>query len=134
MVLDTSAIIAILFDESDGAALLDAVLADATRIVPAPVLVECTIVAEARAGENAARELDLLLDRLGVTILPCTHDDALLARSAWRRYGRGRHKAGLNFGDCFSYAASKRTNEPLLFKGDDFRKTDVVSALPHTSR
>ena len=126
MVIDTSAIIAILFDEPERAQFVDAVLADPVRLVAAPTLVEATLVAEAKAGESAGRELDLLLDRLGVTVVACTEKHALLARSAWRRYGRGKHAAALNYGDCFSYAAAKDSGEPLLFKGDDFTKTDVV--------
>jgi ribonuclease VapC len=129
VVIDTSALIAILFNEPEGSAFLDAVLADAVRLVPAPVLVEATIVAEARAGENAGRELDLLIERLRANVVACSAEQALLARSAWRRYGRGRRRAGLNFGDCFSYAASKDTGEPLLFKGDDFNKTEVVPVI-----
>lgn len=125
MVIDTSAIVAILFDEPERAAFVDAILADDVRLVAAPTLVEATIVAEARAGENAGRELDLLLDRLSVTIVDCNEDHALLARAAWRRYGRGKHAAALNYGDCFSYAAAKYASEPLLFKGDDFPRTDV---------
>jgi ribonuclease VapC len=129
MVLDTSAVLAILFNEPERAAFVDAVLADAVRLIAAPNLVEATIVAEARAGDSAGRELDLLLARLKVRTADCSEDDALLARSAWRRYGKGRHAAGLNFGDCFAYAAAKRLGEPLLFKGDDFAHTDIASAL-----
>lgn len=132
MVLDTSAVVAILFDEDERSSFVDAVLADPVRLITAPTLVEASIVAEARAGENAARELDLLLDRLKVVVINCTEDDARLARDAWRRFGKGRHRAALNFGDCFSYAAAVRTGEPLLFKGDDFRFTDVVAAMPST--
>ena len=125
MVIDTSAIIAILFDEPEREAFVDAILADPVRLVAAPTLVEATLVAEAKAGENAGRELDLLLDRLDVTIVACTEDHALIARSAWRKYGRGNHAAALNYGDCFAYAAAKDSGEPLLCKGDDFSKTDV---------
>lgn len=129
MVIDTSALIAILFGEPEGPVFLDALLADPVRLIPAPVLVEASIVAEARAGENAGRELDLLIDRLKADVTACSPEQALLARSAWRRYGRGNHRAGLNFGGCFAYAASKDTGQPLLFKGDDFSKTDVAPAI-----
>jgi ribonuclease VapC len=129
MVIDTSALIAILFDEPEREALVDAVLRDSVRLIAAPTLVESTIVAEARSGENAGRELDLLLARLRVDVLAFSEEHARLARSAWRRYGKGRHAAGLNLGDCFSYAAAKQEGEPLLFKGTDFARTDIPPAL-----
>ncbi len=129
MVIDTSAIVAILFDEPERRTFVDAILADSVRIMAAPTLVEATIVAEARAGDNAGRELDLLLQRLKIQVAACSEQHALVARSAWRRYGRGRHKAGLNFGDCFAYAAAKYAHERLLFKGDDFSQTDIISAV-----
>ena len=83
---------------------------------------------EGRLGDAGGRELDLLLHRMRGQVMAVSEHQAELARSAWRRFGRGRHRAGLNFGDCFAYALAVDTGEPLLFKGDDFNKTDVQSA------
>jgi ribonuclease VapC len=91
-------------------------------------LVEVGIVMEARRGDDGARDLDLLLAKLRVEIVPVTARQAEIARKAFRRYGRGRHDAKLNFGDCFAYALAKDTSVPLLFKGDDVGKTDVKVA------
>src|ERR1700720_3115878 len=88
-------------------------------------LLEATIVIEARLGDPGGREFDLWLHRAEIEIFPMDADQADMARRAWRRYGRGRHPAGLNYGDCFSYALAATHDEPLLFKGDDFTKTDV---------
>jgi ribonuclease VapC len=86
---------------------------------------EAAIVIEARFGEPGGRELDLWLHRAGVDLVAVDADQAEVARSAYRRYGKGRHRAGLNYGDCFAYALSKVSGEPLLFKGDDFGHTDI---------
>jgi ribonuclease VapC len=75
---------------------------------------------------RGGRELDLLLHRARIDVVPFTPEQADLARDAWRRWGKGRHPAGLNFGDCFAYALSRSSGEPLLFKGEDFGKTDVI--------
>lgn len=88
------------------------------------------MVIEARNREPGGRELDLFLHRARIDVVAFTPDHAEAARIAWRRYGKGNHAAALNFCDCCSYALSKISGEPLLFKGDDFAKTDVVSALP----
>jgi ribonuclease VapC len=80
---------------------------------------------ETRKGEAAGREFDLFVVRANLQIIPVDAEQADLARSAWRKYGKGRHAAGLNFGDCFSYALAKSTGEPLLTKGADFRLTDI---------
>jgi ribonuclease VapC len=125
MVIDTSALIALLEGEPAAPRLalaLDG--ADEIRI-SAAMLVEAGIVVEARRGELGGAELDLLLDRLQAEVVSVTPDHAALARDAYRRFGKGRHQAGLNFGDCFAYALAAARGEPLLFVGDDFAKTDV---------
>ena len=125
MVIDTSAIAAILFDEPDAAALEGKIVDDPVRLMSAATFLEATIVIEARLGDPGGREFDLWLHRAEVEILPVDAEQADMARRAWRRFGRGRHPAGLNYGDCFSYALAATHDEPLLFKGDDFPKTDV---------
>ena len=129
IVIDSSAIVAIVMDEIEAAAferLL--VLRTGDLRMSAASLVETTMVIEGRAGEPAGRDLDLLLHRSRVQIAPVDERRADLARSAWRRYGKGRHPAGLNFGDCFAYAEAAVDGSPLLYKGDDFAKTDITSA------
>ena len=129
MVVDTSALVAILFDEPDRARYTRAVASAAVRAVSAATLVETSIVVEARLGPAGGRELDLLLHRAEVQVVPVDPHQAELARHAWRRFGKGRHVAALDYGDCFSYALAVDRNEPLLFKGDDFSRTDLVAAL-----
>jgi ribonuclease VapC len=128
MVLDTSAVVAMLFDEPEREAFSRLLAADPIRLISAATLVEASIVAEARGGPAAGRELDLLLHRAIIDVVPVTESQAELARGAWRRFGKGRHQAGLNYGDCFSYALAAETGEPLLFKGDDFAATDLAAA------
>lgn len=125
MVIDTSAVAAILFNEWDAAALEAKIADDPVRLMSAATLLEATIVVEARLGDAGGREFDLWLYRAEIEILAVDAEQADLARRAWRRFGRGRHPAGLNYGDCFSYALAAARDEPLLFKGDDFTKTDV---------
>ena len=125
MVIDTSAVAAILFDESDAAALEGKIADDPVRFISAATFLEAAIVIEARLGDAGGREFDLWLHRAEIEILAVDAEQADLARRAWRRFGRGRHPAGLNYGDCFSYALAAARDEPLLFKGDDFIKTDV---------
>ncbi len=127
MVIDTSALVALLGMEPEAARIAHAFEADPLRLLSAAALVEASIVLESRQGEAAVRELDLLLARAGVQIEPVTAEQAELARQAWRRFGRGRHPAGLNYGDCFSYALSRASGEALLFKGNDFPLTDVAA-------
>ena len=126
MVLDTSAIAAILFDEPEAPAFEVAIERASVRLLSAASLVELSIVVELRLGEPGGRELDLLLYKAGIEIVPLTREQAEIARRAFRRFGKGRHPAALNFGDCFSYALSKTAGEPLLFKGDDFSRTGVA--------
>jgi len=125
MVIDTSAVAAILFDEPDAAALEAKIADDPVRLMSAATLLETAIVVEARLGDAGGREFDLWLHRAEIEILGVDAEQTDLARRAWRRFGRGRHPAGLNYGDCFSYALAAARDEPLLFKGDDFTKTDV---------
>jgi len=130
MILDASVPLAIIFGEAGNEELAQAVASASIRKFSAGSLLEASIVAESRKGDTGVRWLDLFLHRASVSIEPFTEDQALLARQAYSEYGKGRHPAGLNFGDCFSYALAKTTGEPLLFKGDDFRKTDITPALP----
>jgi ribonuclease VapC len=95
---------------------------------------ETSIVIESKKGEPASRELDLLLHKARIEIVPLNEEQFELARRAWRDFGKGRHPAGLSIGDCCSYALSKYSGEPLLFKGDDFSKTDIQSAFPQTQQ
>jgi len=125
MVIDTSAIAAILFDEPDAAALEGKIVNDPVRLMSAATWLEAVIVIEARLGDPGGREFDLWLHRAEVEILPVDAEQVDMARRTWRRFGRGRHSAGLNYVDCFSYALAATHGEPLLFKGDDFTKTDV---------
>jgi ribonuclease VapC len=127
MVIDTSAIAAILFDEPEAPAIEDALVEDPVRLMSAATFLETAFVVDRRLGEAGGRELDLLCHKAGVDIVPFTAAQAELARQALRLYGKGRHPAQLNLGDCFAYALSRSSGEPLLFKGDDFAQTDVVA-------
>lgn len=126
MVIDTSALLALLFDEPEAEDFRIALEDDESRLVSAATLLEAALVAEARKGDAAGRELDLLINKAGITIVPVDADQVAEARRAWRRFGRGRHAAGLNYGDLFSYALSRSAGEPLLFKCEDFTRTDVA--------
>jgi ribonuclease VapC len=125
MIIDTSALLAILFDESDGPALLRRIAEAPIRLMSSANAVEAWIVADRHANPAKGPALDALLETLGIDIVPVTVQHARLARTAYHTYGKGRHPAGLNFGDCFAYALAKATDLPLLFKGDDFGQTDV---------
>lgn len=129
MVVDTSALVALLGMEPEATRLATALEADPSRLISAATLVETGLVIEARYGAAGAQELDLLVAKAGLIIEAVTAEQADVAREAWRRFGKGRHSAGLNYGDCFSYALARTTGEPLLFKGDDFSQTDI--ALVH---
>jgi ribonuclease VapC len=128
MVIDTSAVLAILQNETERRAINEAVEAADTRAMSVATLVESSIVLESRYGPDGVRDLDLYLAKAQVALVSVDAEQAHLARDAFRRYGKGRHRAGLNFGDCFSYALARSLAEPLLFKGDDFAQTDVVAA------
>jgi ribonuclease VapC len=128
MVIDTSALAAILFNEPDAES-FEAKIADApTRAISTATLLESAIVAEARLGPEGGRELDLIMYKSSVDIVPFDGEQLALARSAFRHYGKGRHPAVLNFGDCFAYALSRTRGEPLLCKGTDFAATDITVA------
>jgi ribonuclease VapC len=128
MVIDTSAVVAILQEEPETGHLLTRLEADPIRLMSAASYLETAIVMEDRFGYEGVRDLKLFLNEAGIEIEPVTYDQAELARKAYRRYGRGNHHAALNYGDCFAYALAKTTDEPLLFKGNDFARTDVVPA------
>jgi ribonuclease VapC len=125
MVIDTSALAAIFFAEPERQGFLDAITAAANRLISAATVLETGIVLEARRGEAAGREFDLFVVRASLQVVPVDAEQADLARSAWRKYGKGRHPAALNFGDCFSYALAKSTGEPVLTKGAAFSQTDI---------
>ncbi|HSF20280.1 MAG TPA: type II toxin-antitoxin system VapC family toxin [Vicinamibacteria bacterium] len=125
MVLDTSALLALLLDEPEAEDFRAAVEDDPTRLVSAATLLETAIVIEARKGDAGGRELDLLIRTADMTVVPVETDHVSEARRAYRRFGRGRHAAGLNFGAVFAYALARTSGEPLLFKGADFSKTDI---------
>jgi ribonuclease VapC len=124
MVVDTSALIAILLQEEDAQTYADAIAAAATAALSAASYVELAIVSLSR-GVRGRAELEATLADAAIDIVPVTLDQARLAAGAYERYGKGRHASALNFGDCFAYALAKSRGEPLLFKGTDFRLTDV---------
>jgi len=128
MIVDTSALIAILFNEEDAEIYAHAIAQADTCRMSAATFVEVSIVVEAQTKNNGSRQMDAFLRRAGIGIEPVTEEQAHLARQAFTDFGKGRHAASLNFGDCFSYALAKSTAEPLLFKGTDFAKTDLLAA------
>jgi len=125
MVIDSSAIVAILLVEADRERFTNLILEAETRAISAANVLESGIVLESRRGEAAGHEFDLFLNQAGVDIVPVDAEQIEIARMAWRRYGKGRHPAALNFGDCFAYALAKVLDEPLLSKGTDFARTDI---------
>jgi ribonuclease VapC len=125
MVIDTSAILAILQREPERRNFLEAIeAADSSRMSVAS-FVESSIVIESRYGAEGLRDLDRFISRASIELIPVDEQQGQLARSAFSRFGKGRHRAGLNYGDCFSYAAAISLGEPLLCKGDDFIHTDA---------
>jgi ribonuclease VapC len=130
MVVDTSAPVAILFGEPDADEFARALDAAEVRLISAVTRVELSFVIEGRKGEMGREDLEVLLRDGGFEIVGVTPQQALIAIDAFRRFGRGRHRASLNIGDCFSYALAAVTDHPLLFKGDDFSHTDLRPALP----
>ena len=130
MIVDTSALVAILLGEPDVERLARALGAAPVRLISAVTRVERSFVIEDRKGETCRTDLDLLLRDGGFDVVSVTPQQATIAIDAFRRYGRGRHRAGLNIGDCFSYALAVATDHPLLFKGNDFIHTDLRPALP----
>lgn len=128
IVVDTSAVTAIAFGEDSAAELLD-IMANEQCVMSAASRVELGIVIEARLGPSGIQLVEELLLRCDIDIVAFDQTDAASAIMAWRRFGKGRHVAGLNFGDCFSYALAHRLGAPLLFTGDDFRRTDLPIAV-----
>ena len=127
MVIDSSALISILLGETETTAFAKAVADDPKRLVSVFSVLETSVVIEAKKGEPGGRELDLLLHRAQIQPVALNEEQMELARLAWRKYGKGRHPAGLNIGHCCSYALSKYSGEPLLYKGEDFVQTDIES-------
>lgn len=125
MVIDTSAIVAIALNEPEAANFEEQIADDPVRLISAATVLEATIVLETRLGDAGGREFDLWLLKVGAEVVPVDAEQTDAARRAWRRYGKGRHAAALNYGDCFSYALALTRGEPLLFKGEDFKKTDI---------
>jgi ribonuclease VapC len=130
MVIDTSALLAILLDEAERRTFNEAIEAAESRVMSIATFIEVSIVIESRSGAEGLRDLDLFIDRADVEIAVVDLEQGKLARRAFSRFGKGRHPAGLNFGDCFSYALAVARGEPLLYKGEDFSQTDVTSFIP----
>ncbi len=125
--VDSSALVAIVLGEPDAESLLDAIRAE-SAVVSAATILEASIVVEARQGPDATRDLDLLVSGAIDEVVDFDAAHAAAALVAWRRFGKGRHPAGLNFGDCLSYATAQLRGVPLLFIGEDFIKTDIPVA------
>src|SRR5690606_19457843 len=124
MVIDTSALIAVLWDEPERRRINEVIEASDSRLLSAATLVEASIVQGARHGPAGTRELDLLIREAEVEVIPVDDIQAYAARDAFATFGRGVHPAGLNFGDCFSYALALTAGHALVFKGEDFARTD----------
>ena len=130
MIVDSSALLAVLDREADADLFQDAMLTASPCRMSVANMLEASIVVEGRGGAEAGRELDAFLEKAEIEPAPVTAEELEVARQAWRRFGKGRHPAALNFGDCFAYALARTTGEPLLFKGEDFARTDIPAALP----
>jgi ribonuclease VapC len=126
MVVDTSALLAVLQDEPERRSFNEAIEAADSAALSVASFVEASIVIEARHGADGLRALDRFVERAGIVVAAVDLEQAKLARDAFSRFGKGRHAAALNFGDCFSYALARVLGEPLLFKGEDFARTDVA--------
>lgn len=125
MIVDTSALLAVLYQEEDALYFAEAIAAAPDPQMSAANFLEAAINVDMFGDAEASRQLDAFIRRAGIEITAVTFDQAQIARQAYLDFGKGRHSAGLNFGDCFAYALARETGEPLLFKGDDFRKTDI---------
>ena len=128
MIIDSSAVVAILNREPDAKYYEVAIASAPTCRMSIANALEASIIVEGRGGTAAGHELDAFLDTARITLTPVTAEHFEAARTAWRRFGKGNHRAGWNFGDCFAYALAKTTGEPLLFKGGDFVHTDIEPA------
>ena len=136
MIVDSSALLAILNREPDADVFQDAILTAAPCRMSVANMLETSIVVESRGGAEAGQELDVFFEQAQIEPAPVTAEHLEVARHAWRRFGKGRHPAALNFGDCFAYALAHVTGEPLLFKGNDFARTDIpatITPAPGTS-
>jgi ribonuclease VapC len=129
MIVDTSALLAVLFGEKDAETYARAISEAEVCRISATSFVEVSIAVESQTGDAGSRQWDSFFRTAGLSIEPVTEEQAHAARQAWSDFGKGRHPAGLNFGDCFSYALAKVSGEPLLFKGADFRKTGIPVVL-----
>ena len=128
MIVDSSAVCAILLNEPDARRFQDATATADVLRMSAANLFETAMVLEGRFGSPAGERLDQFMDEMEIKIVPVTAEHVTAARRAWRRFGKGNHPAALNLGDCLAYALSEMTREPLLFKGEDFTQTDVQPA------
>jgi ribonuclease VapC len=129
MIIDSSAIIAILNDEPERRVFNEAIERSDACLISTASFVEASIVIDNNRDYDGLRDFDLFIMSAGIELVPVDADQAHIARQAYRQFGKGRHPAGLNFGDCFSYALAKATGLPLLFKGSDFAQTDIQTAL-----
>ena len=128
MVVDSSALLCLLLDEPQAVRVAEALEASSRTLVAAPTLLEASIVAEARLGPRGVLNLQAALRTAGIEVVPFAAEDAQVAAEAWRRFGRGRHRANLDYSDCMAYATAVSHGAPLLFVGDDFARTDVPAA------
>jgi ribonuclease VapC len=128
MVIDSSVLLAILLQEAEADRFVQAIVLDAPRLLSAANLLEAGMLIRYRFGEAGSLDLDRLLNALRIEVVPVTERQAQIARDAHRRFGKGLHPAGLNFGDCFAYALAAESGEPLLLKGNDFSRTDLRAA------
>jgi ribonuclease VapC len=129
MIIDTSALLAILYQEEDAEWFVTAIVAAPIRRMSAGNFLEAAINIDTRGDPEASRQLDNFIRQAVIEIAAVTPEHAQIARQAYLDFGKGRHKAALNFGDCFAYALAKATGEPLLFKGNDFSNTDIVPVM-----
>ncbi|MBE7198475.1 MULTISPECIES: type II toxin-antitoxin system VapC family toxin [Methylobacterium] len=128
MILDTSALIAILYREPEAETFVQRIHEAETCRMSVATWLELAIVVERQLGPEGTRQAETFLRRAGIVIEPLTVEQGELARQGFLDFGKGRHRAGLNYGDCFAYALAKATGEPLLFKGNDFSQTDIPAA------
>jgi len=129
MIIDSSAIIALLLGEVEAERIAQAMANDPRRLICAFSLLEMAIVIEAKKGDVGGRELDLLIHQIQADVIPLDEDQGNMAREAWKKYGKGRHPASLNIGDCCAYALAKVSGEPLLYVGNDFGQTDIAAVI-----
>jgi ribonuclease VapC len=128
IIVDTSALIAILIDEPERRSFVDAIVDYGEPTISAATYLEASMVIEAYSGAQGGRDIDDFIEDVGIRIIPVDQAQARIAREAFRRFGKGRHRARLNFGDCFVYALAKALDAPVLFKGNDFALTDLKRA------